>query len=287
MNQSKNNKFQNITFHTFGKYLFLLLALSFVFCLSAEAGNKEKKSKKKKIEIVTTIEPDPVGKKARPDSHPKSHEAPSIIYFKGNNTHGLEGMDISHYQGKIDWSQLATDSHAGFVYLKATEGNELADNTYQHNLDEAHKYGIKVGSYHFFRPNVSAVSQFNNIKRTIDPRQQDLLPVVDVEVMPKGLSVSKFHECLFDLLKLMEEEYGRKPLIYTGKNFYNKYFHGTHFSSNYKFWIANYTDIQPVLSGNDDYLMWQYSSKGKVKGIKGFVDLNRFVGRHVLKEIKF
>jgi len=275
-------------FVCYARYICLLFATISLFAFPLHADAKKDKTKKKAELATFNIEPDPICKRAKPDSHPRHHEAPSIAYFGGGGggPH-LEGFDVSHYQGKIDWTSLATDPRAGFVYLKMTEGGNIVDNTYQHNLSEARRVGMKVGSYHFFRANTSAREQFQNFKSVFDPRKQDLLPVVDVEVMPGGISKSRFDACLEDFLEMIEKEYGRKALIYTGKNFYNKHFHGTKFTRNYRFWIATYADDQPILDSNDDYLIWQYTAKGKARGIKGYVDTNRFVGRHVIGEIRY
>lgn len=271
----------------FPTVLFLVFALLFFFASTAEA-KRDKTGKKKKTELVSyEIEPDPIAAKSKPDHHPSAPDVPMLFAILGTDGAHTFGIDVSHYQGNIDWDVLATDSHASFVYLKATEGLDNVDNTYERNLAEAKRKGILVGTYHFFRGNVSAHNQFANFKRAFDPSKQDLLPVVDVEVMPKGMSKSRFDSCLEDLLAMIEDEYGRKPIIYTGKNFYNKHFYGTRFAHRYKFWIATYAPEQPVLDGNDDYLIWQYSAKGKVKGIKGFVDLNKFVGGHNINEIKY
>ncbi len=266
---------------------FVLIAIFFAIGLPADA-KKDKTSKKKKTEVVSfDIEPDQICRKAKPDTHPRMHEQPNLLYFAGGGKQNLEGIDISHYQGKIDWGTVVADSHVGFVYIKASEGADITDNTYSYNINEAHKHGLKVGSYHFFRANISARDQFQNFKRMIDLAKQDLLPVIDVEVMPKGIAKSKFDTCLEELLRLLEKEYGRKPLIYTGQNFYNKHFYGTKFVGTYKFWIAKYDVEPPILNNSGDYLIWQYSAKGKIGGIKGYVDLNKFMGRHVINEIKF
>lgn len=267
----------------------MVLLLVFTGMIAHPLGAEAKKDKtKKKVELAAfNYEPDPICKRAKPDSHPRHHEPPTLAYFGGGGGPHLEGFDISHYQGHIDWSLLSTDPHAGFIYLKMTEGGNIVDNTYQYNISEARRAGVKVGSYHFFRANTSAREQFENFKSVFDPRKQDLLPVIDVEVMPGGISKSRFDACLEELLMLIEKEYGRKAVIYTGKNFYNKHFHGTKFTRTYKFWIAAYADDQPVLDSNDDYLIWQYSAKGKARGIKGYVDTNRFVGRHVIGEIRY
>ena len=163
----------------------------------------------------------------------------------------------------------------------------MVDDTYEYNLTEARRNGIKAGSYHFFRPGVSAAGQFALFKRVIDKRKQDLLPLIDVEVTG-GVSIATLHSRLQEFLKLVTEEYGRRPVIYTGRNFYNKYFADYDFYKPYLFMIAMYnTAEQPYLDNGEDYVIWQYSSKGRIDGIRGDVDQSRFVGRHTLSEILY
>jgi len=103
-----------------------------------------------------------------------------------------------------------------------------------------------------------------------------------------GVSVETMHARLQEFLRLVTEEYGRRPVIYTGRNFYNKYFAGYSFYKPYLFMIAMYnTTEQPYLSNGNDYVIWQYSSKGSINGIRGDVDLSRFVGRHTIGEIMY
>ena len=100
--------------------------------------------------------------------------------------------------------------------------------------------------------------------------------------------MSTLHSRLQEFLKLVTEEYGRRPVIYTGRNFYNKYFAEFDFYKPDLFRIAMYnTDEQPELINGEDYVIWQYSSKGRINGIRGDVDQCRFVGRHTLSEILY
>ena len=105
-----------------------------------------------------------------------------VIGLLGAEGDHLHGIDVSHYQGRIDWRTVAKSKEVGYVYIKATESNYMVDDTYEYNLTEARRNGIKAGSYHFFRPGVSAAGQFALFKRVIDKRKQDLLPLIDVEV---------------------------------------------------------------------------------------------------------
>ena len=110
--------------------------------------------------------------------------------------------------------------------------------------------------------------------------------LVDVEVMPRGMSLSKFHSRLDEFLRLVTEVFGKRPMIYTGKNFYNRYFADTNFRK-YLFMIACYTVDEPELDNNDDYIIWQYTCKGRVDGVRGNVDISKIMGHHSLKEIMY
>jgi lysozyme len=146
--------------------------------------------------------------------------------------------------------------------------------------------GLKVGSYHFFRPQLSARGQFDNFMSRVETRRQDLLPVVDIETT-NGVSDAVLQSRLLEFCELLEKEFGKKPIIYTGKNFYNKHIHGNSRLRAYKFFIAAYSFIEPDLYDDNDYVLWQYSATGSVRGIRGNVDMSRFVGRHDIRDIQY
>ena len=258
----------------------LIIILMSLCIVSPTFAIKKKKVKNGEVTVVTAPEPDAPAStfKATPDTAPNKRTQPVIGFFGTEGNH-LHGIDVSHYQGRIDWRTVAKS--------KATESNYMVDDTYEYNLTEARRNGIKAGSYHFFRPGVSAAGQFALFKRVIDKRKQDLLPLIDVEVTG-GVSIATLHSRLQEFLKLVTEEYGRRPVIYTGRNFYNKYFADYDFYKPYLFMIAMYnTAEQPYLDNGEDYVIWQYSSKGRIDGIRGDVDQSRFVGRHTLSEILY
>lgn len=61
----------------------------------------------------------------------------------------VHGIDLSHYQGDVFWETVGANSKMAYVYLKATEGSTHIDETYERNIELAHRHGLKVGSYHF------------------------------------------------------------------------------------------------------------------------------------------
>ena len=92
-------------------------------------------------------------------------------------------------------------------------------------------------------------------------------------------------ERLRKFLELVEDAYKQKPLIYTFTNFYNAHLQGK--LDEYPLMIAQYNGQEPVLKDERDITMWQYTGKGKINGINGFVDKSRFLKSHGLREIRF
>lgn len=273
------------TKYTAARLLALILAgVLSAFFASGGMMARDKKPTKKQEAAVECNQPDEIAHKAKPDAHPRPLPMPQ---FGGQGDSQMHGFDFSHYQGRINWNQVATDPNAGYIYLKATEGGALVDDTYRYNFSEAKRVGLKVGSYHFFRATVSAKEQFELFASTVNARSQDLLPLIDVETVGKGVTVYVFHERLEQFLNMVEKEYGTKPLIYTGRNFYERYFYNSRFRGKYKFMIAAYAADQPVLPENDDYLIWQFTASGSARGVRGKVDVSRFVGTHTLREIMY
>lgn len=196
----------------------------------------------------------------------------------------IHGIDLSHYQGEVFWEHVGDNSKMAYVYLKATEGSTHIDKTHKRNIDLAHRYGLKVGSYHFFRPKTELIGQLENFKSQCRPGDQDLIPMIDIETTG-GLKTEEFCDSLVKFIKLVETAYRQKPLLYTYTNFYNKYLVGK--IDNYKLMIAQYSEETPVLADDKDYIMWQYTAKGRINGINAYVDKSRFMGRHSMREIRF
>ena len=199
---------------------------------------------------------------------------------------GYDGIDVSKHQGKIDWSKVAEDKTIQFVYIKATEGRTMLDSRYHENIKGARKAGLKVGSYHFFTSWRTARDQFENFRKHIKRSEQDLIPMVDVEESGcRNASRSDLQKNLAEFMELMKAEYGCYPLLYSQYRFYNEKL-APEFNK-YFIFMARYSSSEPVLRGNGKHNIWQYSERGKVSGIKGHVDLDRFVNGTTIKDIKW
>ena len=196
----------------------------------------------------------------------------------------VHGIDLSHYQGEVFWETVGENTKMAYVYLKATEGGDNIDEKYESNIELAHRHGLKVGSYHFYRPKTEQEKQLRNFMAQCRPGEQDLIPMIDIETTSR-LSTDEFCDSLFKFLKLVEQAYKQKPLLYTFTNFYNRHLEGK--IDDYKLMIAQYTEREPVLADERDITMWQYTGKGSIVGVSGYIDKSRFMGRHGLREIRY
>lgn len=111
----------------------------------------------------------------------------------------VHGIDLSHYQGNVFWETVGNNTKMAYVYLKATEGSDKIDDKYEKNIQLAHRYGLKVGSYHFFRPKTDMSKQFQNFISQCRPGDQDLIPMIDIETKG-GLSTEEFCDSLLSFL---------------------------------------------------------------------------------------
>lgn len=196
----------------------------------------------------------------------------------------VHGIDLSRYQGDVFWETVGENTKMAYVYLKATEGGDRIDPKFERNIELAHRHGLKVGSYHFFRPKTPLKKQLDNFTAQCLPGEQDLIPMIDVETTG-GMPSNQFCDSLMTFLWMVEKHYKQKPLVYTFRNFYNWHLQGR--LNDYKLMVAMYLDEEPVLADERDITMWQYTSKGRIVGINGYVDKSRFMGRHGLREIRF
>ena len=183
------------------------------------------------------------------------------------------GIDISSYQGFIDWAKVSSDKDISFVYIKATEGATYRSPHYAHNITQARRRGLLVGSYHYITSTSTIDEQFNNFSHFALKSVQDLIPMVDVEVRGDWSrsqlidSVSKrYSECGIRI--------GAQPMIYSTMGFYNKNL-APHFNKHHLY-IGRYSSEEPEINWEGQYTIWQYSETGIIPGIDTYVDLCRF-----------
>ncbi|KQR71322.1 glycoside hydrolase family 25 protein [Pedobacter sp. Leaf176] len=209
------------------------------------------------------------------DPNYRTYESFDIKIPKNYSIHGI---DVSYYQGKINWHKVKSmkddDVRIHFAFIKATEGVLLVDPYFQRNWREAPKAGIICGAYHFFRPKRNGKTQAKFFLQVVNVEKGDLPPVVDIETLD-GVSPLKMRAELSDFLNYVEVKTKVRPIIYTGLKFYEDYLEDNF--DEYPLWVAHY--YQPKLRLNKSkWKFWQHSDKAKINGIGHIVDFNAFNG---------
>ncbi|MBA4277113.1 glycoside hydrolase family 25 protein [Flavobacterium sp.] len=187
------------------------------------------------------------------------------------------GLDVSEFQGKIDWTLVETIEEnypLEFVFIRATAGNDRVDGQFEKNWLGAKNREMIRGAYHYYRPNENSLEQAKLFIKTVQLKKGDLPPVLDIEKLPKGQSLDSLKIGLRRWLNAVEAHYKVKPIIYTGEKYYDDFLKEDF--SDYLFWIANYNFYREKIGG--DWLFWQFTEKASVTGIKGNVDVNIFNG---------
>lgn len=199
-------------------------------------------------------------------------------YPKGYEIHGV---DISHYQGEIDWDKLRDAMIEGyplrFIMIKATEGSTKLDDKFVDNFYQARENGYIRGAYHFWSNKSSARSQAYHFLDKVHLQEGDLPPVLDVEHKPADKSVEEFQQDILTWLHIVEDKYHVKPILYTYYKFKEQYL-STPVFEDYPYWIAHYYVDKIEYKGN--WKFWQHTDVGKLPGIKGYVDFNIYNGSY-------
>jgi lysozyme len=187
------------------------------------------------------------------------------------------GIDISHYQGTINWEEFNASAHnINYIFIRATMGKDGKDFRFKPNWENSKHNRYLRGAYHYYRPNENSVLQFENFKSVVDLEPGDLPPVLDIEEM-SVFGKENLIAGILNWLKLAEEYYGIKPIVYTGADFYRTYLQGR--IEAYPLWIAAYSSTKHL--NRIDWNFHQFSDRIKVKGINAWVDGNSFNGRMV------
>lgn len=192
--------------------------------------------------------------------------------MQSRSTNNIKGIDVSHWQGKINWTKVAV-AGIKFVYIKATEGATFVDPRMDENYRGAKAAGLKVGFYHFATPgrgNDYALESKHYIK-TVKNYKVDLPHVLDIEVT-NGLKAVELTRFAKSWLETVQAALG-PVMIYTGASFAKTYL-GKELGK-YPLWVAHYGVNTPM--ANNTWSRWacfQYSQEGRIAGINERVDLD-------------
>lgn len=198
----------------------------------------------------------------------------------------LEGIDVSHWQGAIDWPQVA-GSGKRFVIMKATQGQSFLDPLYAANHAGARAVGLTVGAYHFATPSSDPndpLLEADWYVANAGLLPGDLVPALDLE-QNGGLSPSALQAWVGAWLAEVTARLGVRPMIYTSPNFWKNSMGDTTMFADQGYavlWVAHWFVPGPTVPagnwGGRGWTFWQYDDCGSVPGIAGCVDLDRYNG---------
>jgi lysozyme len=192
----------------------------------------------------------------------------------------VHGVDVSRWQGNIDWQTLKSQG-ANFAYIKATDGGDHLDPMFKKNWRAAERAGLKRGAYHFFYWCRLASEQADWFIRNVPRVEGALPPVIDVEWngqsrCKRRLPRTKVLEKMQVFMDRLEAHYGQRPIIYTAPDFYRDNLRGAF--PNHPFWLRAVAQHPSKVYPGRNFVFWQYSGSGLSHGVKGRIDLNVFNG---------
>ncbi len=184
-------------------------------------------------------------------------------------------IDISHWQGAIDFAKVKKDGYEA-VIMKCTQGTAVFDNTFAKNKIAARKAGLLCGFYHFANGG-DAIKEADWFMKSVGDLQEGELLVLDFEI-----DIAKPAQWCKAWLDRVSEKAGFKPLLYSNEARIVAIDFKIVSDADYGLWIAKYGDNDDKAEANEIpntdewkfYAIWQFSSKGKVDGIAGNVDLD-------------
>lgn len=190
----------------------------------------------------------------------------------------LFGVDVSHWQGDINFDKFVNDKNSDFLIAKVSEGKQTGDSKFVRNMSECRDRHILRGAYHYVRGDSAWYSQTNNFLSRVLPiweEGKDILLALDVEDKSLVERGDKYTVKLVDdMVQEIVDQIGVYPLIYVSRAFMNT----STFTELGKLcggWIASWGTPNKPKRSDLNTSIWQYSSKGSVSGISGYVDLNR------------
>jgi lysozyme len=193
----------------------------------------------------------------------------------------IHGIDVSRWQGKIDWASVRA-AGTQFAFIKATEGGDHLDPRFSENWYGAAQAGVPRGAYHFMYWCRPAHEQAAWFRRNVPNDPNALPPVLDLEwnghsrTCPRKVPRETALEAVKLILREMEAHTSKRPIIYTDITFHRDVLEGE--LNEYPHWVRSVAAEPHERYAGRQWMMWQYTTTGRVPGIGGDVDRNVFYG---------
>jgi glycosyl hydrolase family 25 len=194
-----------------------------------------------------------------------------------------EGIDVSGWQGEIDFTKVK-NADIKFVYIKSSEGKNTVDRYFRRNYEKAKENGLNIGFYHYVRARNTedALLEANHFANTIAGTIPDCKLAMDFENFG-NLSLNEINTISKVFLERVQEITNKEMIIYSNTSSARNIF-SAELANRYPLWVAQYYVSEP--SNNGKWNSWegfQYTDKGTVPGINGYVDRDKFTEKILLE----
>lgn len=192
------------------------------------------------------------------------------------------GIDVAKWQGNIDWTKVKK-SGIDFAILKVTQKDNAVEGAFERNYAGASANGLDIGVYRYVYAKTVAQAQAeaNAIVKYLQGKKITYGVWLDMEdASIKGIGKAMLTRIIREEAVILNKA-GYYVGIYCNKDWYDNVLDSKNLKAHYPFWIARYPkqdkgvyNASSTLSPKAYGVAWQYSSKGKVDGISGNVDLD-------------
>ncbi len=202
--------------------------------------------------------------------------SPIVNAIEPSSSKIYEGIDVSEWQGYIDYSEVK-EAGIEIVYIKASQGTNITDPYFRTNYDNAKANDLLVGFYHYLtaRSVEEARSEAEYFASVISGTSPDCRLAMDFEELD-GLTADEVNEISFAFLERVAELTGKELVVYSDLSNARDVF-STELAEQYPLWIAEYDVSAPSDNGKwSEWVGFQYTDMGRIDGIDGYVDRDEF-----------
>lgn len=195
--------------------------------------------------------------------------------------HPVHGIDVSRYQGDIDWRKVGR-SGVAFAFIKATEGADFTDPMFAANWRGAARAGVPRGAYHFYYLCRPAAEQARWFIAQVPRSRGALPPVLDIEWNYQSRTCrlrpdpERVRAEIRAFQSIVGAHYGQRPILYTSVDFWRD--NELWKLGGEEFWLRSVAGHPRDIYRGQSWSFWQYTGTGIVPGISGKADLNAFAG---------
>ena len=191
----------------------------------------------------------------------------SIILISSIHSDYIRGIDVSFYQGEIDWYDVSNE--VTFAIIRIGQGTRIIDEQFENNYKGAKDAGVQLGAYLYCDSTdvAGAEAEANQVLQLLSGKQFEWPIYYDIEGDALNGDVNGMATTFCSILQQNNYFCGIYSSAYPLSNQFSQ-----EVLSSYAIWVANYDVEQPSFDG--EWGIWQYTSSGSVNGISGNVDMD-------------